>query len=71
MKVTVDVEKLLPLLKSFYELSGIKVAIYDNKFELVLAYPSHGYVFCTMLNQCEELQAKCDSCIVRLCRRSV
>ena len=70
MKVNVDVRQLLPLMKSFYEFSGIKVTIYDYKFEKLFAYPSYRSDFCTMLSQNDEQQAKCDACVVRLCRQS-
>ena len=32
MNIIIDVEQLLPLIQAFYELSGIKIAIYDNQF---------------------------------------
>lgn len=69
MNVTIDTEKLLPLIKSFYELSGMKIAIYDNDFREVLTYPEHSCKFC------EELwkrygREKCDKFTADMCRKN-
>lgn len=67
MNVNIDVTQLLPLIKAFYELSGIKIAIYDNNFAEILTYPKDKGAFCTMLEQQPHLLQKCDDCAVSLC----
>ena len=68
MNVKIDVTQLLPLIKAFYELSGIKIALYDNNFNEILTYPEHKGDFCSMLEQRPELCKKCNDCAARLCR---
>ena len=69
MNVTIDSEKLLPLIKSFYELSGMKIAIYDNGFHEVLTYPEHSCSFCEALwERCG--REKCDEFTADMCRKN-
>lgn len=67
MYVDIDAGQLRPLIKAFYELSGIKIAIYDNHFEEVLTYPESNGAFCSMMNARAELWEKCEACTRRLC----
>ncbi len=68
MNVNIDVAQLLPLIKAFYELSGIKIALYDNCFTEILTYPPTKGAFCAMLENYPHLRKKCDDCAARLCR---
>lgn len=68
ININIDVTQLLPLIKAFYELSGIKIAIYDNNFTKILTYPENEGPFCTMLEQRPQLLKKCDDCAASLCR---
>lgn len=69
MFVKIDAEQLLPLIKAFYELAGIKIAMYDNSFAEVLTYPEEDSDFCTMLHSHPSLREKCSMCTARLCRQ--
>ena len=68
MNINIDISQLLPLIKAFYELSGIKIAIFDNYFTKILEYPEKEGAFCTMLEQRPKLRQKCNECSARLCR---
>lgn len=68
MNVLIDVEHLLPLIQAFYELSGIKIAIYDNNFTEILTYPENKGPFCSILEQHPHLRKKCDDCAANLCQ---
>lgn len=67
MNIIIDVEQLLPLIQAFYELSGIKIAIYDNQFKEILTYPEHKGAFCSILEKHPHLRKKCDDCAANLC----
>ena len=67
MNIIIDVEQLLPLIQAFYELSGIKIAIYDNQFKEILTYPEHKGAFCSILEKQTHLRKKCDDCAANLC----
>ncbi len=69
MNITIDSEKLLPLIKSFYELSGMKIAIYDNDFREVLTYPQHSSGFCEAVWECCG-RGKCDKFTADMCRKN-
>lgn len=57
------------LIKAFYNLSGIKIAIYDNSFKEILSYPEEKSEFCSMLENDEKLSARCDKCTAELCHK--
>ncbi len=69
MNITIDSEKLLPLIKAFYELSGMKIAIYDNDFREVLTYPEHSSGFCEAVWECCGRE-KCDKFTADMCRKN-
>lgn len=66
-----DKEKLLDLIQSFYNLTGIKVAVYDNQFTEILAYPAHDTDFCTLLHKSETGCSQCAKSTERLCKQCV
>lgn len=67
MNIIIDVERLLPLIQAFYELSGIKISIYDNQFKEILTYPESKGAFCSILEKYPHLCQKCDDCAANLC----
>jgi len=69
MTLNIDTEHMLSLIKAFYNLSGIKIAIYDNSFKEVLSYPKERSTFCSMLERDEALSQKCDECAAGFCHR--
>lgn len=71
MNVRIDAKQLFPFIKAFYELSGIKIAIYDDCMNEILSYPENRSAFCTMLEVREDLKTKCDACDGRYRRECV
>ena len=69
MNVSIDSGKLLPLIKAFYELSGMKIAIYDNDFCEVLTYPEHSSRFCETVWECCGRE-RCDKFTADMCRKN-
>ncbi len=69
MNIAIDYKKLLVLIKSFYELSGMKIAIYDNEFKEVLTYPEHSSAFCEAVWECCGRE-RCDRFTAQMCRKN-
>ncbi|MBQ3038259.1 MAG: PocR ligand-binding domain-containing protein [Clostridia bacterium] len=69
MNININSPKLLSLIMSFYELSGMKIAIYDNEFKEILTYPEHSCAFCEAVWECSG-RNKCDSFTADMCRKS-
>ena len=61
--------QMLGLIKAFYNLTGIKIAIYDNNFKEVLSYPKENSPFCRLLEREPSLFQKCDDCTANLCHK--
>ena len=69
MILNIASEQILGLIKAFYNLTGIKIAIYDNNFKEVLSYPEESSLFCKMLERDSSLLKKCDDCTANLCHK--
>lgn len=69
MILNIASEQILGLIKAFYNLTGIKIAIYDNNFKEVLSYPEENSPFCKMLERDPSLLKKCDDCTANLCHK--
>ena len=67
--MNIDVENLLGLIKSFYTLSGIKVAIYDENFKGLITYPIENGEFCEYLAGNSEIVKKCADCTTVHCQK--
>lgn len=67
MILGINIENLNNLIKSFYNLIGIKVAIYDTSFREVFSYPEENCMFCRVVQECAGHE--CDSCTGELCRK--
>lgn len=63
----IDVENLTGLIKSFYTISGIKVAVYDENFKGLITYPEENSSFCEYLAQYDETVKKCADCTAVRC----
>ena len=59
---TYDLEKLQALLHDFYNLTGIKICIYDDKGNEVCYYPERLSSFCALLRTDPQMDARCQSC---------
>lgn len=64
-----DDAKLKSLAESFYNLTGIKVAVYDSSFNQIFSFPQSESPFCTIMNQNEKSCLKCIQSTERLCRK--
>lgn len=67
--MNIDVENLLSLIKSFYTITGIKVAVYDENFKGLITYPEENSRFCEYLAQSEETVKKCADCTAVQCQK--
>lgn len=64
-----DSQKLSGLIESFYNLTGIKVAVYDRNFCEILAYPEKDSDFCTMIHENRSSCGQCQKSTEKLCIR--
>lgn len=69
MSIQIDSQKLLPLIKAFYELTGMKIAIYDSNFDEVLTYPEDSCSFCKEIwRSCGDRET-CDQYTATMCKK--
>lgn len=67
--MNMDTEKLLELIKAFYNITGLKVAIYNTDFKEILSYPEKHSRFCTLIRSSEDGARACDLSDELRCRR--
>lgn len=68
MNIQIDRQTLLPLVKAFYELTGMKIAIYDSDFCEVLTYPEDSCPFCKEIWHCCGRNI-CDRYTAAMCKK--
>ena len=68
MITNINTQKLYKLMEAFYNLTGIKVAIYSTDFEEVFSYPKADSEFCTFLHTNDECVKSCSKSSEMLCR---
>jgi len=61
MRLSFDRPELEALMKDFYLLTGIRLALFDTEYRLLLAYPDHDCAFCTRLKQDPKLLKRCQN----------
>ena len=71
MITKINKEKLTGLIKSFYNLTGIKVAVYDTEFCEILAYPENDCEFCNLMHERVSSCNACEKSMERLCLKCV
>lgn len=64
-----DSQKLIKLIESFYNLTHIKVAVYDSDFNEILAYPKNDAELCEMVKKNKSSCFECDKSTHRLCAK--
>lgn len=69
MLLDINISKLTKLVESFYKLTKIKVAVYDDAFNEIFTYPKEDSVFCEMMNKVPSIQANCQRSVQTLCER--
>ena len=67
MLLDINMSKLVKLIESFYTLTKIKITVYDDSFNEILAYPASHSTFCHMMNENPEIHAKCNASAKALC----
>lgn len=58
--IKINKTKLLNLLEPFYNVTGIKVAVYDTEFNEVVTYPENDSKFCTIMRNHPVSGINCD-----------
>lgn len=67
---TFDLTKLNSLLKDFYNLTHIRITVFDDTFRELAAYPEQIASFCQIIRTDENGRKKCTLCDVRACEIS-
>ena len=57
-----DLKKLEELLRDFYNLTKIKICVYDHSENELCFYPEKRSSFCSLLRQDEEMDKRCKAC---------
>lgn len=69
MLLDININKLTKLIKSFYQLTKIKIAIFDDSFNEIFTYPESYSPFCEMVNRLPEIHKKCTQNVRELCEK--
>lgn len=69
MLLDININKLTKLIKSFYRLTKIKIAIFDDAFNEIFTYPEEYSPFCEMVNRRPDIHKKCSQNVKELCER--
>ena len=59
MSLKIDTQNLKDVLVLFHTLTGIRLVIYDDEFQKIMAYPEEKCAFCRQMRQTPELSEKC------------
>lgn len=57
-----DLEELLNVLKDFYRITRIRIAVFDEQFRELIAYPETRPAFCQLIRSCEAGRRACAGC---------
>ncbi len=68
MILDINTERLSNLIKSFYELTKIKIVVYDDSFRELICYPSTDSAFCSMMKNTPDVNSKCHRSIEKWCQ---
>ena len=63
-----DLEKLAPLFQDFYLLTGIHIALFNEKYEEIFPYPVELPSFCRLIRSDSTCAQKCKNCDREACR---
>ena len=58
MSLKIDTQNLKDVLVLFHTLTGIRLVIYDDEFQKIMAYPEEKCAFCRQMRQTPELSEK-------------
>lgn len=62
-----DIAKLDSLLKDFYQLTQIRITIFDDSFQELTSYPADIAPFCKLIRHSSSCAAKCHTCDQHAC----
>lgn len=62
-----NITKLNSLLKDFYQLTQIRITIFDDSFQELTSYPADIAPFCKLIRQSPDCTAKCHTCDQHAC----
>ena len=65
-----DLKKLRSLLKDFYEITGIRITVFDENLNELTSYPDEVADFCKIIRGCEEGRKACAACDAQACARA-
>lgn len=57
-----DLEQLLEVLKDFYRITRIRIAVFDEQFRELIAYPEDRPAFCRLIRSCGAGRRACALC---------
>lgn len=63
-----DLDKLSPLFQDFYTLTGIHIALFNEKYEEIFPYPRELPPFCRLIRTDREATLRCHGCDREACR---
>ena len=67
MFLDININKLTKLVRSFYELTKIRMVIYDDEFNEIFSYPEKHTAFCDMMNRNPQIHQKCTASARHAC----
>lgn len=65
---TFDTEKLLVMLKDFYNLTRIQITIFDENYREIVSYPEHIASLCQLIRKNKKGAAACRECDIDACK---
>ncbi len=67
MKARFDIEKLRELMKDFYEISHIRIAMFDADFNEIVGYPAEYMPYCRVIRSTPDGDRACQACDRNAC----
>lgn len=62
MELIVNQEKMIDLMKSFYQVTSMRFVLFNNDYEEILAYPLEGHPICRHMQKDEVFLKRCEAC---------
>lgn len=62
-----DLEQLQSLLRDFYQITRIRITVFDSERNELVAYPEHSATFCTLIRATQEGRTACAQCDAQAC----
>ncbi len=71
MKIQIDSEKLKSLLRDFYNLTKMRIVVFDADIKEIASYPNHHSSYCQILRKNTTINEKCLHCDKEACTISL